>query len=77
MQPLEMLIGADRRVIVAMPQGHPWSATERSTPGWSIVCADITPIEADALIERRMRLDVTGAPEQLTRAEVYARASEN
>ena len=38
-------------VICACPDGWAWSAAERTNPDWIIVSADITEIEAGALLE--------------------------
>lgn len=38
-------------VICACPDGWAWSAAERENPDWVIVTADITTIEAGALLE--------------------------
>lgn len=38
-------------VICWKPEGWQWSTLERAHPDWVIVIADITEIEADALIE--------------------------
>lgn len=66
-------------VIDAQPDGWQWSPAEREHPGWRIVRADITQVEADSLkvssgSKSRVRLD--DLPNVLTRADLYARASE-
>lgn len=38
-------------VIAAMPDGWAWSDAERNNPEWLIVTADITDVEAGALLE--------------------------
>ncbi len=38
-------------VIAACPDGWEWSAAERGNPDWIIIQANITQIEADALLE--------------------------
>ena len=38
-------------VIAACPDGWAWSPAERDNPDWIIVTADITDIEAGALLE--------------------------
>jgi hypothetical protein len=57
-------------VIAACPDGWAWSQAERENPDWIIVTADITDIEAGALLEgfrsgeprfrRRLGVDPTG-----------------
>ena len=38
-------------VIAAMPDGWDWSVVERNNPDWVIVTAQITEVEAEALLE--------------------------
>ena len=53
-------------VVVAVPDSHVFSATERANPDWVIVQSDLTEVECQALMEaapgvyRKHRLDVRG-----------------
>ena len=72
-------------VIVAMPDGWQWSDAERNNPDWIIVTAQITEVEAGALLEagrpnepqyrRRLGVDPTGLVfgDVLTREQLMAR----
>jgi|JI10StandDraft_1071094.scaffolds.fasta_scaffold410005_2 hypothetical protein len=72
-------------VICALPDGWEWSAAERSNPDWIIVTAQITEVEADALLEesranephyrRRLGIHLEGLTtgDVLTREQLLAR----
>ncbi len=72
-------------VIAACPYGWEWSQAERENPDWIIVTADITDIEAGALLEgfrpgeprfrRRLGVDPDGLQSGavLTREQLMAR----
>ncbi len=63
-------------VICVCPDGWSWSTAEREHPGWVIVQADITQVEADALgfmADNAPRINVHNLPAVLTRADLYAR----
>lgn len=72
-------------VIVAMPDGWQWSKAERNNPDWIIVTAQITEVEAGALLEsgrpnepqyrRRLGVDPAGlvSGDVLTREQLTAR----
>lgn len=72
-------------VISACPDGWEWSEEERSNPDWIFITADITEIEADALLEparpgegnlrRRLGVDPDGltSGDALTREQLMAR----
>lgn len=72
-------------VIAAMPDGWAWSDAERTNPDWIIVTAQITEVEAEALLEesrvnepryrRRLGIHLDGltAGDVLTREQIIAR----
>lgn len=74
-------------VIAACPDGWAWSETERNNPDWIIIAADITDIEAGALLEghrpneprfrRRLGVNPDGlkSGDTLTREQLNGRVS--
>lgn len=72
-------------VIAAMPDGWGWSNAERTNPDWIIVSAQITEVEAEALLEesrqnepvyrRRLGINLDGLAvgDVLTREQIMAR----
>ena len=72
-------------MIAAMPDGWAWSDAERTNPDWIIVTAQITEVEAEALLEesrvnepryrRRLGIHLDGltAGDVLTREQIIAR----
>lgn len=66
-------------VICACPDGWPWSDAERTNPDWIIISADITEVEAGALLEsgrpdeRQFRRRLGVNPDGLTAGERLSR----